>query len=97
MREQTSAQDLARNVSDVSDKANEILERTAGDLEAGTQELREKLAHTLDTAKELYHKLEEQTIAGAKATDRCIRDHPYESLGVAFGAGLLVGFLITRK
>lgn len=95
MREQ--ARELSQDMNDVSDKANELLERTAADVEEGTQELRLKLEQTLHTAKELYHKLEEQTVAGAKATDRCIREHPYESLGIAFGAGLLVGWLITRK
>ena len=36
-------------------------------------------------------------IAGAKAADKTIRDHPYESIGVAFGLGLLIGVLVTRK
>jgi ElaB/YqjD/DUF883 family membrane-anchored ribosome-binding protein len=26
-----------------------------------------------------------------------IRDHPYESIGVAFGLGLLIGVLVARK
>jgi len=26
-----------------------------------------------------------------------IRTHPYESIGVAFGIGLLIGVLVTRK
>ena len=41
--------------------------------------------------------MEEKAVAGAKATDKVIRDHPYESLGVAFGLRLLVGVLVTRK
>jgi ElaB/YqjD/DUF883 family membrane-anchored ribosome-binding protein len=38
-----------------------------------------------------------KTAAAAKATDRCIRDHPYETIGVAFGVGLLIGFLFRNK
>ena len=41
--------------------------------------------------------MEEKTIAVAKATDRTIREHPYESIGIAFGLGLLVGVLVARK
>ena len=31
-----------------------------------------------------------KTAAAAKATDKTIRDHPYEALGVAFGLGVLI-------
>jgi ElaB/YqjD/DUF883 family membrane-anchored ribosome-binding protein len=41
--------------------------------------------------------VEEKTTAAAKATDRTIREHPYESIGIAFGLGLLVGVLVARK
>lgn len=53
-----------------------------------------RLAQALDTAKV---KVQEGTVAGAKATDRTIREHPYESLGVAFGLGVLIGVLIARR
>ena len=35
--------------------------------------------------------------SGAKATDKVIREHPYQSIGVAFGIGVLIGVLVTRK
>ncbi len=42
-------------------------------------------------------KLEETTAAAAKATDRCIREHPYETIGVGFGLGVLIGVLVSRR
>jgi ElaB/YqjD/DUF883 family membrane-anchored ribosome-binding protein len=36
-------------------------------------------------------------VQAAKATDRVIREHPYESIGAAFGVGLLLGLLVTRR
>jgi ElaB/YqjD/DUF883 family membrane-anchored ribosome-binding protein len=33
----------------------------------------------------------------AKKADTVIRAHPYESLGVAFGIGMLIGVLVGRK
>jgi len=33
----------------------------------------------------------------AKAADRVIRDHPYQTIGIAFGLGLLIGVLARRK
>jgi len=45
--------------------------------------------------------LQNQAIAGAKAAakkaDTVIREHPYESLGVAFGVGLVIGVLVGRR
>src|SRR5213593_4125522 len=60
--------------------------------EAG-REAASKLSAALNTAKT---KIQEQTTAGARATDRAIREHPYESIGIAFGIGVLIGVLINR-
>ena len=53
-----------------------------------------RLKQALDTAKV---RVQEGTVASAKATDRAIREHPYESLGVAFGLGVLIGVMIARR
>jgi len=37
--------------------------------------------------------IREKAIAGARSTDRVIRDHPYEILGIVFGLGLIAGLL----
>jgi len=39
----------------------------------------------------IYH-----AIAGAKSADRVIREHPYQSVGIAFGFGLLIGVLAKQ-
>ena len=33
----------------------------------------------------------------ARRTDRAIRAHPYESLAIALGAGVVLGALLTRR
>jgi ElaB/YqjD/DUF883 family membrane-anchored ribosome-binding protein len=64
-------------------------------------ELRERLAAALDSAEATCRRLREKTVAGAKVADKTIREHPYESIGIAagaaFGLGLLIGILATRK
>jgi ElaB/YqjD/DUF883 family membrane-anchored ribosome-binding protein len=60
-------------------------------------EARSRLAAALESAKAAYQRVEEKTIAAAKATDQTIREHPYESIGIAFGLGLLAGVLVARK
>ncbi len=39
----------------------------------------------------------EKVAACAQATDRIIRDKPYQSIGIALGLGVLVGLLINRR
>ena len=66
-----------------------------GDNETG--ELQAKLSAAIEKAKEVCQRLQDQTAAAAKATDRAVREHPYQSIGVAFGVGLLIGVLIARS
>jgi ElaB/YqjD/DUF883 family membrane-anchored ribosome-binding protein len=85
--------DLKRVVRD----SEELLKASAGVVGDKAHEMRERLSAALESAKAACHRLEERAIAGAKATDRVIREHPYQSMGVAFGVGLLIGVLVTRK
>lgn len=48
-------------------------------------------------AKNGYSQVQDKTVAGAKATDEAIRKYPYQTLGIAFGVGLLLGFLFRRN
>jgi ElaB/YqjD/DUF883 family membrane-anchored ribosome-binding protein len=88
---------LVSDLKTVTRDAEELLKTVAGEKGNGSQEIRMRLSSAIESAKATYRRLEEKTVAGAKATDKVIREHPYESLGVAFGLGLLVGVLVTRK
>lgn len=81
--------------------AEDLLKATAGDVSEKTRETRARLSAALDRAKTTCRHWQEQTVATAKAaaqkTDKVIREHPYESLGVAFGVGLLIGVLVARR
>lgn len=60
-------------------------------------EVRAKLEAAVEKAKEMCEQLQEKTLLAAKATDRTVREHPYEAMGVAFGLGLLIGILAGRR
>ncbi len=78
-----------------------LLLATVGDLSEKAKEARARLSDALEKAKATCAVLQEQTVASAKAAakkaDTAIRDHPYQSIGVAFGIGVLVGVLVARK
>ncbi|MDB6056815.1 MAG: hypothetical protein JWO95_659 [Verrucomicrobiales bacterium] len=50
-----------------------------------------------ERAKSTYGTASDKAVHGAKVTDRAIRENPYQSLGIAFAAGLLFGFLIKGR
>jgi len=85
--------DLKRLVHD----SEELLHDSAGAIGEKAHALRERLSKAVEAAKAACRNLEEKAIEGAKATDKVIREHPYESVGVAFGIGLLIGVLVARK
>jgi ElaB/YqjD/DUF883 family membrane-anchored ribosome-binding protein len=62
-----------------------------------TGELRARLQAAVDKAKAVCDRLQEKTVAAAKATDRTVREHPYQSIGIAFGVGMLIGILAMRS
>ena len=73
-------------------------------LKSGAQELgekgmaaRERLSAALEAAKKTGRKLEERALAGARATDVLIRENPYQSIGIAFSLGIVLGVLINRR
>jgi len=92
-----TTQKLMRELKTVVHQAEEILKAGASDLSEAGQDARSKLNQALETARTTYLDLQERAVAGAKKTDTLIRDNPYQSMGVAFGIGLLVGVLVTRK
>jgi ElaB/YqjD/DUF883 family membrane-anchored ribosome-binding protein len=46
---------------------------------------------------ELYTCTKKRVIAGAHQADEAVRAHPYQSLAIALGAGLMAGFLLGRR
>ncbi|HEY1717880.1 MAG TPA: DUF883 family protein [Verrucomicrobiae bacterium] len=77
--------------------AKELLAATAHVAEEKVVEARKRLGAAIEKGKETWSNVQEKAIAGAKATDRVIRDNPYKALGVAFGVGALVGYLLRRR
>ncbi len=45
----------------------------------------------------VYEKARQGVVAGARYTDEAIRTHPYQSVAIALGVGVLIGALIRRN
>jgi len=98
--------DLARervltDLRTLAHDSEQLLKATAGDVSEKAKEARTRLSAALDRTKATVADLQSQAIAGAKVAakkaDTVIREHPYESLGVAFGVGIVIGVLVGRR
>ena len=64
-------------------------------------ELRARGLALLDTAMERAHEVQaialEKGKVAAQTTDDFVRERPWQAVGVAAGAGLLIGLLLSRR
>jgi ElaB/YqjD/DUF883 family membrane-anchored ribosome-binding protein len=88
---------LSSELHTVVREAEDLLKATGTQTGEHLTAIRARLTTAMESAKATAHKVQEKAVAAAKATDHVIREHPYESIGVAFGVGLLVGVLVARK
>jgi len=98
-RKEVSSQ-ASHNIREVISHAEELLHATTGDLGEKAREVRHQLVRKLEAAKEKFQDLDDVKEAaeeGMKEADRMIRKHPYESVGVALVAGLVIGALLNRR
>ncbi|MFM1769929.1 MAG: hypothetical protein RJA22_2458 [Verrucomicrobiota bacterium] len=81
--------------------SEDLLKATAGDVSEKAKEARQRVLSALEKARLTCDDLQEETMARARAAakkaDTVIRDHPYESIGISFGVGLLIGVLVGRR
>jgi ElaB/YqjD/DUF883 family membrane-anchored ribosome-binding protein len=95
--DEVSREKLAQDLRVLIRDAEALLKDRALEVGGRAEELKQRLQDSMAKMKDNYQQVEERVVAGAKATDKTIRAHPYESIGVAFGVGLLIGVLVNRK
>ena len=94
-----AGQKLVSDLGTIREDAEALLKATADDVSDKVQEARDRLSTALERTKSAFQN--SPALANAKAAankaDVTIRDHPYESIGAAFGIGLLIGVLVMRR
>lgn len=81
--------------------AEALLAATAGEHGGDFSALRERVQATLSQAKtgliEAQAAAVDKAKVAAKATDAYVHENPWKSIGIAAGAGVLIGLLIGRR
>ncbi len=92
-----SPEEMVEHIRRLMNEAESLLTGPVAD-RAGDRlaELRARFEHLQTKASDVYAGARTKVIAGAKATDQTVRSHPYESLAVALGVGVLLGALVRR-
>ena len=95
MNEETRA--TSNDMGTLAEDARALMAATADVAGEKVSEARKRLAAALERGKEVYGRVREKAIAGAKATDEAVHDHPYQAIGIALAAGALIGYLVARR
>jgi ElaB protein len=90
MKRHNSTAAVSENLEALAEDAKALMAATADVAEEKVVNARKRLAEALEKGRE-------RVVHTAKATDELIREHPYHAMGVAFGAGALVAFLLSRR
>jgi ElaB/YqjD/DUF883 family membrane-anchored ribosome-binding protein len=83
--------------SGIVEDARALMAATADVAGEKVAEARKRLAIALENGKEIYGRVRDKTVEKARAVDETVREHPYQTMGIAFGVGVLIGVLVTRR
>jgi ElaB/YqjD/DUF883 family membrane-anchored ribosome-binding protein len=95
MNKQTQA--ISDDLAQLADDARALMTATADVAGEKVCEARKRLAVALERGKEIYGRVREQAVEGAKAADEAMHEHPYQAIGIAFGVGALIGYIASRR
>jgi ElaB/YqjD/DUF883 family membrane-anchored ribosome-binding protein len=96
-----SREKLVADLKVVVADAEELLRATASQAGEKVSAARERIQASLATAKvklsDAERALLEKTKEAAKAADEYVQDNPWQAVGIAAAAGLVLGILISRR
>lgn len=93
-----SPEELVSNLRSLLAEAEQLVGNTAGEYASDKlHALYGRLQDAQERVQEMYGVARDKVAEGARETDRVIRSHPYESLAIALGIGVLLGAFIRRN
>jgi ElaB/YqjD/DUF883 family membrane-anchored ribosome-binding protein len=76
---------------------DELVRATAGDAKETVCEARARLGSAIEAARRSCDRAQKRMKEGVKMADEVVHKHPYETIGVAFGVGLVLGALAVWR
>ena len=95
MSKETQA--ISHDVSQLAEDARALMAATADVAGEKVGEARKRLAAALESGKEMYGRVRDKAVEGAKVADQTVRANPYQSIAIGVGVGALIGYLVARR
>ncbi len=90
-------QTVSNEMGQLAEDAQALMAATADVAGEKVGQARKRLAAALESAKAIAGNVRDKAVAGAKATDEAVREHPYQAIAIGVGVGVLVGYLLGRR
>ena len=90
-------QEISNDMGQLAEDARALMAATADVAGEKVGEARKRLAAALERAKEIASNVRDKAIAGAKATDEAVHEHPYQAIAIGVGVGAILGYIIARR
>jgi len=88
---------VSNDVGTLAEDSRALMAATVDVAGEKVAEARKRLGAALETGKEMYGRVRDKAIEGAKTADEVVREHPYTAIGSAIGVGAVIGFLLARR
>jgi ElaB/YqjD/DUF883 family membrane-anchored ribosome-binding protein len=97
MSKHTHTQTSENDMGTLAEDARALMSATSDVAGEKVGEARKRLGAALDRARELAGNVRDKAVAGAKATDEAVREHPYQAIAIGVGVGALIGYIVARR
>jgi ElaB/YqjD/DUF883 family membrane-anchored ribosome-binding protein len=91
------SQSTENDLGTLAEDARALMAATADVAGEKVGEARKRLAAALESGKQIYGRVREKAVEGAKAADQTVRENPYQAIAIALGVGAVIGFLAARR
>ena len=95
MNKQTQA--IRNDLGALAEDARALMAATADVAGEKVVEARKRLAAALENGKEIYGQVRNQAAEGIKVADQAVRDNPYQAIGIVFGIGAVIGYIVANQ
>jgi ElaB/YqjD/DUF883 family membrane-anchored ribosome-binding protein len=88
---------VGNDMGTLADDARALMAATADVAGDKVVEARQRLTAALENGRQIYGRVQEKAVEGAKVADQTVRENPYQAIGIALGVGAIIGFLVARR
>jgi len=93
----TETQAVTNDLGQLAQDAQALMAATADVAGEKVGQARKRLSAALERAKEIGGCVRDKAVAGAKATDVAVHEHPYQAIAIGVGVGAILGYLLARR